>query len=415
MISSEGSDTDPCGRLGLGLWRSPLRSLPCPPWAPRRDYASLSGGKAGSTGWRNLWILGGDAGGNHYLNDIWRTTDGGAMWEVVDCGAHWSPRSRLGVAGGQTASKRPIGVMYVVGGHGVSGFLADVWASDTAGRTWHRMNAKAPFGARAAVGCAVVSGEPLTLVVGGGMSVEVHRDLWLSRDGGETFGKMDIPGEFNIPVGFSLTPWPPEMLCATQTRYSGRLSFWKLRLGEGGETGKGAALEAFNEEDVNEALPDQVPRPPHVTMDFQAQVTLSWDSVAACLVAHSVPSEMSNGEGLFMGETDPIYLREVNAPGAGNAHVHCDMDSAFAPHWHGRVWILSEDGTRVWATDRARFRAQSRFLKLVGVRLQATHGFPLEVWGKVRAMLLPGPRRVIASNAEAMNGRSHAVKLNAFP
>lgn len=72
------------------------------------------------------------------------------------------------------------GVIYVVGGQGAPGLLADVWASDTAGRSWSRMCAKAPFGHRAGVACATVPGNPLVLIVAGGVSDDVHRDLWVT-------------------------------------------------------------------------------------------------------------------------------------------------------------------------------------------------------------------------------------------
>lgn len=73
------------------------------------------------------------------------------------------------------------GVIYVVGGQGAPGLLSDVWASDTAGRSWSRMCPKAPFGPRANVACATVPGNPLVLLVAGGVSDDVHRDLWVAE------------------------------------------------------------------------------------------------------------------------------------------------------------------------------------------------------------------------------------------
>lgn len=390
------TEADPVGNLGLALWRAPMRELPEASWAPRREYASLSGGKAGATGWRNLWILGGQRGSGQYLDDMWRSMDGAATWEPVRCGPHWSPRARLGVTGGQTASERPIGVMYVIGGQGNSGFNADVWASDTGGRTWHKMNPRAPFGPRADPACAVVSGEPLVLVVGGGVSVDIHRDLWLSRNGGENFAAINLPGGQTLPWAASLTPWPPHILCAGRTNMPGRLALWRLRLGAG-QNAELESLDKFSEEaEAEEALASvSLPKPLKLTIDLQAQVLLSWDSKASCLVTHPLPLPDEAQRHPF-GETQPARHLYIAAPGSGDAHIHCDMDSAFAPQWHGRIWLFSWDGKRGWASDRSRFRLQKRFLQLVGVRLQSTDSVPLEVWlGKVRNMVLPGPRRVL--------------------
>ena len=71
-------------------------------------------------------------------------------------------------------------MIYVVGGQGASGLLADVWASDTAGRSWARMCPRAPFGPRTGVACATVPGNPLVLVVAGAyrmMCIEIYGSL----------------------------------------------------------------------------------------------------------------------------------------------------------------------------------------------------------------------------------------------
>lgn len=88
-------------------------------------------------------------------------------------------------------------MIYVVGGQGAPGLLADVWASDTAGRSWARMCPRAPFGPRTGVACATVPGNPLVLVVAGGVSDDVHRDLWVTGHffGGESAKKLLVDSE----------------------------------------------------------------------------------------------------------------------------------------------------------------------------------------------------------------------------
>ena len=87
----------------------------------------------------------------------------------------------------------------MVGGQGAPGLLADVWASDTAGRSWARMCPRAPFGARTGVACATVPGNPLVLVVAGGVSDDVHRDLWVTGHFGESASilPVDVEDDYN--------------------------------------------------------------------------------------------------------------------------------------------------------------------------------------------------------------------------
>ncbi|CAE8646496.1 unnamed protein product [Polarella glacialis] len=380
------------GPIGVGLWRSGLKQIPTPPWAPRRDFASLTGGKS-ITGWRNLWVLGGDAG--KPMNDIWRSVDGGGRWEMVISGPHWCARSRLAVCGAasdpkQGTKNQPIGIMYVIGGQAHTGLCADVWASDTAGRSWHRMTEQAAFGPRADVACAVVPPDPLALVVAGGVSVDMHRDLWLSRDAGETFSEVTVP---LLPPFVTIVPWPPDLLCAAKSQFEGRLALWKLkldRISDDDRTAGGltttASLESLDDELSNDYDPNmgsQMLRPPRISLDVELQVALSWDGRASCLVVQTLGS----------GETRNYSLQDVSAAMANDVHILCDMDAANLG-WefmrHGRIWILSGDGSGAWATDRKRFRAQEQFVKLLGMRLAETHGIPWELWiGRVRPLLLP--------------------------
>jgi len=68
------------------------------------------------------------------------------------------------------------------------------------------------------------------------------------------------------------------------------------------------------------------------------------------------------------------------------------MDAAYT-RGHGKVHILTED--RCFTSDRHQYQLQDRFLKLVGLRLAAMVGLPMDLWlGRVRPLLLPRPRRI---------------------
>ena len=377
------------GLIGERLWHSPLHELPRPEWAPRHGYFALSGGLS-ATGWRNIWVFGGVVPGLGYSDDVWRTVNGGASWEFVIAGIHWSPRSDFGCCGGSTAPEpRPKGVIYIVGGQGAPGLLPDVWASDTAGRKWSRMCAQAPFGSRAGVACATVPSRPLVLLVAGGVSDDVHRDLWVSQDGGVTFDCLTL----TMPVGPTLLKWPPQLLCAARAQ-SGRLGLWCLRLrGLGGlgvdaENGLVAELEAlddFSQSFDCECSPD-FPKPPRVGLDLEACVAVS-------VSRNGLQSQcLPNPELDSILDSTPWPLENISCAVPPESFVVCDMDASYT-RGHGKVHILTDD--RCFTSDRHQYKLQDRFLKLLGLRLATTVGLPMDLWlGRVRPLLLPRPRRI---------------------
>jgi len=408
------------GMIGEALWQSPLKELPRAPWGPRRDFAALCAGK-GRNGCRMLWVLGGVDGNARFSDDIWCSVDGGSTWEALARAKRWSPRGRMGTTVGSTIpepgphrqTEAVKGIVYVVGGQGPTGLHADVWASDTMCRTWHRMSAKAPFGPRADMACAVVPGSPLTLVTGGGVSTDAHQDVWLSRDAGETFGAVEAPA---LPRGAAFRLWPPDILCAAKSAVPGKLAFWRLRIHEptkeskavskpGSKAKASAELEELFdrfEDSFVEGEVHSLPVPPRLTLDLSTQVALVWDGRWNCLASHPVPCDADDA---VSTDGDPMLFRNVTAP-ADNVYMLCDMDSVFASLRKGNLWVLSCSGA-VWGSDRQRFRAQDHFMKLLGLRLHDMYGMPTELWlGRVRPMVLPRPRAAPkASGGKPGDGR----------
>jgi hypothetical protein len=252
------------------------------------------------------------------------------------------------------------------------------------------MNTQAPFGPRADVACAVVPGSPLTLLVGGGVSSDLHRDIWLSLDAGETFISIDCP---TLPRGLSFRLWPPGILCAARAGDSSQLALWKLSIGRKGDqeawqsqghdyTAQLDPVNDFAEDFLPMAYENTLPVPPKLALDLQAQVALGWDRLKSCLTVQSLVCDDE--------EATPLtHIVDVVAD-AGDAHVLCDMDSVFASLRHGFLWVISEDGSRMWVSGRARVSAQHRFLRLLGMHLHMTWGVPIVLWlGRIQPLLLP--------------------------
>eukprot|EP00931_Biecheleriopsis_adriatica_P036899 TRINITY_DN21198_c0_g1_i2.p1 TRINITY_DN21198_c0_g1~~TRINITY_DN21198_c0_g1_i2.p1 ORF type:complete len:502 (+),score=82.10 TRINITY_DN21198_c0_g1_i2:63-1568(+) len=386
MYISASPHADGIGSIGEALWRAPLEELPQPKWAPRSGFVSLCAGKA-STGRRMLWVLGGGISDAELTNDIWRSVDSGFTWDLMKPGRHWSPRKRFGatvastIADPSAQTSRVQAVVYIVGGQGKAGILGDVWASDTMCRSWHCMNTKAAFGPRADVACAAVPGKPLLLVVGGGISVDVHRDLWLSYNAGDTFGLVEAP---LLPRGVSFRLWPPDIVCAAKASQPGQLAVWRLRI-EDASSGSEAKAELLPLDEMSEEYQElelqSLPCIPRFALDLQAKMLLGWDVRNCCLTVQSL-SECSEGR-------DAARVLDVVAS-AGDAHVLCDMDSVFSSLRNGLLWVISEEGNHVWVSGRSRLSAQDKFIGLLGLHLQAVYGVPLEIWfGRIRTYLMP--------------------------
>lgn len=122
------------------------------------------------------------------FNDVWKSCDAGASWDVVTANAPWSPREGFGftVAGGR---------MVIVGGTvgGPQGGVSEVWASSD-GQAWEMLkgNDTAAWSPRYAT-TAVTTSQGEILLLGGfpsgksGYVAPACGDVWASPDGGASW------------------------------------------------------------------------------------------------------------------------------------------------------------------------------------------------------------------------------------
>jgi PKD repeat protein len=72
-----------------------------------------------------------------YLNDVWRSTNSGALWTQVNTNAGWSTRFL------HSSVVMPDGSIVLMGGFGSDGYKNDVWRSTDNGASWIQVNASA--------------------------------------------------------------------------------------------------------------------------------------------------------------------------------------------------------------------------------------------------------------------------------
>ena len=151
-------------------------------FSPRSNHSSVyipSGANAG------MYVIGG-FGTSTRLNDVWKSTDGGATWTRVTASAAFSARnthSSVYIPSGANAG------IYVIGGRtggGASSLVNDVWKSTDGGANWTRVTANAAFAVRS-LHSSVAFGQAIYVFGGRGVSGNHYNDVWKSTDGGATW------------------------------------------------------------------------------------------------------------------------------------------------------------------------------------------------------------------------------------
>jgi PKD repeat protein len=148
----------------------------------------------GSAGWSaRMWsssvampdgsivLMGGDIGlVSSFNNDVWRSSDYGTTWTLVNKSAGWSGRF------GHTSVAMPDGSIVLMGGQASSGFKNDVWRSSDNGTTWILVNNSAGWSGR--VGhTSVVMPDGSIVLMGGYNGGSFENDVWRSPDNGATW------------------------------------------------------------------------------------------------------------------------------------------------------------------------------------------------------------------------------------
>ena len=153
-------------------------------FSARSNHSSVyipSGANAG------MYVIGG-FGASTRLNDVWKSTDSGATWTQVTTSASTKFSARNTHSSVYIPSGANAG-MYVIGGRtsgGASGIVNDVWKSTDGGANWTRVTANAAFAVRS-LHSSVAFGQAIYVFGGRGASGTHYNDVWKSTDGGATW------------------------------------------------------------------------------------------------------------------------------------------------------------------------------------------------------------------------------------
>ena len=139
----------------------------------------------------SIVLMGGyDDTGATYMNDVWRSTDGGTTWTEINSSAGWSARFE------HRSVVLPDGSIVLMGGHAAS-FENDVWQSTDGGVTWTELNSSAGWSAREGHNCVVLPDGSIILM-GGGQGTEYANDVWRSTDNGATWVEVNSGADWSV-------------------------------------------------------------------------------------------------------------------------------------------------------------------------------------------------------------------------
>ena len=144
---------------------------------------------------------GSEFGGFTQYNDVWRSDDRGATWNLITNNAAWQQRY------GHRMVVMPDGSMVLTGGFTYGpGFWNDTWRSTDAGATWTRVNASGGWAKRYGHTMTEMPDGSIVLI-GGSNGTGIHyNDIWRSVDSGSTWTQTIADG------GWSSRGWHSSVL-----------------------------------------------------------------------------------------------------------------------------------------------------------------------------------------------------------
>jgi hypothetical protein len=160
-----------------------------PDWAPRQYHTSVTMADG------NIVLMGGSDGTLKFKNDVWKSTDDGITWTLVTTTPGWEGRSW------HTSVALEDNSILLMGGYTTSGsYKNDVWKSTDDGITWTLVNANAGWSPR--IGhSSVLTKDGSIILMGGNTNRTVKNDVWKSTDDGATWSLVNASAGWSPRMG----------------------------------------------------------------------------------------------------------------------------------------------------------------------------------------------------------------------
>lgn len=160
-------------------------------------------------------------------NDTWRSTDGGATWMLMNASSGWEARS------GHCSVALSDGSIVIMGGRNklFNSFLNDVWRSTDKGASWNLLNSDPGWIGRGYFSCVAMADGGIIMIGGlGGSGQTAMLDIWSSRDKGLSWNLINaspwvdgmmyhssvmMPDDSIVTMGGSSGHWKTEVWRST--------------------------------------------------------------------------------------------------------------------------------------------------------------------------------------------------------
>ena len=154
-------------------------------WTPRMSQSSVAM-PDGSIVLMGGYTFGSTTDGD--VNDVWQSTNDGALWTELTANAGWSARVD------HSSVVTTDGSIVLMGGYGIhDDYLNDVWKSTDDGATWTEMTSNAAWPGRYSFSSVAMPDGSIVVMGGVGYNAVVFNDVWRSTDDGATWTEM-TPG-----------------------------------------------------------------------------------------------------------------------------------------------------------------------------------------------------------------------------
>ncbi len=143
------------------------------------------------------------------LNDTWRSTDGGAHWELMNVSSGWTARSL------HTSVALPNGSIVLMGGYDGVSLRNDTWLSDDNGASWTLVNASSGWMGREFHSSVAMPDGSIVLMGGLNESSAYMNDTWRTTDGGTTWTRQTEHAGWTARIGHACVTMPDGSILLT--------------------------------------------------------------------------------------------------------------------------------------------------------------------------------------------------------
>ena len=152
----------------------------------------------------SIVLMGGFDGSPFIKNDVWRSTDYGATWTLVNASPGWSARR------GHSSVAMPDGSIVLMGGESEppQSLINDTWRSTDNGATWTQENVSAGWTGRDYHSSVAMPDGSIVLMGGWDSGFKPVNDTWLSTNNGATWTQVNVSSGWNARYTHSSVVMP---------------------------------------------------------------------------------------------------------------------------------------------------------------------------------------------------------------